>query len=307
LGSGAEVFRPDVRTLSPGRVVMIVIIGCIIVIGAVLGGFTWAGGHVGALIHPSEVLTIGGASLGALVMMSSKKVLVDLFRGIVVAIKGSPYDKRAYAELFGVSYEILRKARKDGLLAIESHLSDPHKSEIFKKYPRLMKNHHAVQFLADGFGPLIDGSADRDKLAHLLEIEIGVMEREHHMAVGVLQKSADALPGFGIVAAVLGIVITMGAIDGPVEEIGHKVGAALVGTFLGILASYGFLGPLAARMELLGECEMEFYKTASSLILSCAGECAPKVAVEQARRGVGSEFRPDRASLEKMMGGADAA
>jgi chemotaxis protein MotA len=286
---------------------MIVIVGCIVVIGAVLGGFTWAGGHIGALIHPSEVLTIGGASLGALIMMSSKKVLVDLFRGILATIKGSPYNRALYTELFGLAYEIHRKARKDGLLSIEAHINDPHQSDIFKKYPRILKNHHLTQFLSDGFGPLIDGSADAARTAELIELEIRVMEHEHHTAVGVLQKSADALPGFGIVAAVLGIVITMGAIDGPVEEIGHKVGAALVGTFLGILMSYGFLGPLAARMELLGENESGFYRTAAALIVGCSGDNAPKVAVEQARRGVGSEFRPDRPQLDKIIAACDAA
>jgi chemotaxis protein MotA len=293
--------------LSTGPGVMIVIAGCIIVLGAVLGGFTWAGGHVAALIHPSEVLTIGGASLGALIMMSSKKVLIDLCRGLVATVKGSPYTRQLYADLFGLAYEIHRKARKDGLLAIEAHVNDPHNSDLFKKYPRILKNHHITQFLSDGFGPMIDGSADAARTAELIETEIKVMEQEHHAAVGVLQRTADALPGFGIVAAVLGIVITMGAIDGPVEEIGHKVGAALVGTFLGILASYGFLGPLAARMELLGETESAFFRTAASLILGCGGECAPKVAVEQARRGVGSEFRPERAQLEKIIAACDAA
>jgi len=277
------------------------------VIGAVLGGFTWAGGHVGALIHPSEILTIGGASLGALIMMSSKKVLVDLSRGILATIKGSPYDRALYTELFCLAYEIHRKTRKDGLLSIDSHLSDPENSDIFKKYPRILGNHHLTQFLSDGFGPLIDGSADNARAAELMEREIKVMEHEHHMAVGVLQKTADALPGFGIVAAVLGIVITMGSIDGPVEEIGHKVGAALVGTFLGILLSYGFLGPLAGRMELLGENESAFYRTVAALIGGCSGDSAPKVAVEQARRGVGSEFRPDRAQLEKILATCDAA
>ena len=286
---------------------MIVLVGCIVVIGAVLGGFTWAGGHVGALIHPSEILTIGGASRGALIMMSSKKVLVDLFRGILATIKGSPYDRQLYTELFCLAYEIHRKARKDGLLSIEAHINEPKNSDLFKKYRRILGNHHLTQFLADGFGPLIDGSADTARAAELMEREIRVMEQEHHTAVGVLQKTADALPGFGIVAAVLGIVITMGSIDGPVEEIGHKVGAALVGTFLGILLSYGFLGPLAGRMELLGENESAFYRTVAALISGCSGESAPKVAVEQARRGVGSEFRPDRVQLEKILAACDAA
>jgi chemotaxis protein MotA len=286
---------------------MLVIFGAILVVGCVLGGFAGSGGHVHALWHPYEVLTIGGASVGAAVMMSSKKMLIDLIKGVIGTLKGSPFNKKAYTQLFKLSYELLRVARRDGLLALEPHLADPHTSKIFEKYPAIAKNHHAVEFLCDGFAPYIDGSATAEQIRGLLESQMHVIEEEHHAAVSVLQKTADALPGFGIVAAVLGIVITMGAIDGPVEEIGHKVGAALVGTFLGILASYGFLGPLAARMEMLGHQEMTFFRTMATVILACAEDAAPKVAVEQARRGVGSECRPGRVQLEALFKEVDAA
>jgi chemotaxis protein MotA len=150
--------------------------------------------------------------------------------------------------------------------------------------------------------PIVDGSIqDGETLRHLFESEIHVMQEEHHAAVGVLQKAADALPGFGIVAAVLGIVITMGAIDGPVEEIGHKVGAALVGTFLGILLSYGFLGPLASRMEFLGAAETAYFKVLASIISSACDEGSPKVLIEQSRRHVGSECRPSHAEMEAIL------
>lgn len=280
---------------------MIVIIGCIVVIGSVLGGFSMAGGHVHALIHPSEIVTIGGSALGALIMMSSKKVLVDLVKSMLAAVKGSPFNKDMYTELFKLMYEIARLMRRSGLLALESHLNDPHNSELFKKYPRICRSHHVLTFICDGFTPLIEGSiSEPDKLRSLLDAEIAVMEEEHHLAIGALQKTADGLPGFGIVAAVLGIVITMGAIDGPVEEIGHKVGAALVGTFLGILMSYGFFGPLAARMELLGAAETAFFRTIANIIVACADSCVPRVIIEQARRGVGTEFRPARNQLESL-------
>jgi len=285
---------------------MIVIIASIVVIGAVLGGFTMAGGQVGALIHPSEIVTIGGASLGALVMMSTKKVLVDLVHGIIGAIKGTPYNRAAYTDLFKLMYELLRVARRDGLLALEPHLNDPHTSKIFEKYPRIAKNHHVVDFICDGLAPVVEGSADAEQIRSLLDAELRVIEEEHHAAVGALQKTADALPGFGIVAAVLGIVITMGAIDGPVHEIGHKVGAALVGTFLGILMSYGFFGPLAGRMECLGAAELGFFRTISAVILGLVQDATPKVALEQARRGVGTEFRPKRVDLEKLFKDVDA-
>ena len=156
-------------------------------------------------------------------------------------------------ELFA---DLARLIRRDGLLSLDAHVSDPHESTLFQKYPRLHRNHHAIDFLCTGLTMIMDGKAEPANLMAALEEEVKVIEREHHAAVSVLSKTADALPGFGIVAAVFGIVVTMGAIDGPASEIGHKVGTALVGTFLGILLSYGFFGPMAGRMELMGEAEL---------------------------------------------------
>lgn len=285
---------------------MIVIVGCLIVTGAVLGGFTMAGGQVGALIHPSEIVTIGGASMGALIIMSSKKTLVDLMKGILQAIKGSPFNKQMYQELFKVSYDLLRTARRDGLIALEPHVNNPHDSAIISRYPRIAANHHAIEFLCGGLSPFVEGLAKPAQMPALLEAELKVIEEEHHAPLNVLMKTADALPGFGIVAAVLGIVITMGAIDGPVDEIGHKVGAALVGTFLGILASYGFFAPLAGRMEYLGTVEMAFFRTITAIILASVNDVPPKVAIEQARRGTGTDVRLTRAELDQLFKDVDA-
>ena len=286
---------------------MIVIVGCVVVLGCVLAGFIWSGGHVGALIHPAEFVTIGGAALGALIVMSPKKVLGDLMRGVMGTLKGAPFGKDAYKELFAVLYDMLSVARRDGMLGLESHVSDPHQSPLFSKYPKIAHNHHAVDFICNAFSPVIEGTADAEQLRSLLETDLKVIDEEHHAPVGVLSKTADALPGFGIVAAVLGIVITMGAIDGPVEEIGHKVGAALVGTFLGILASYGFLGPLVGRMEFQGTAELAYFRTIASTILGFVQGMPPKVAIEQARRGVGSEVRPTRQELDEMFKSAEAS
>jgi chemotaxis protein MotA len=286
---------------------MLVIVGCIVVVGAVLAGFVWSGGHVGALIHPAEIVTIGGASMGALIIMSSKKTLIDLLKGIIQCLKGSPYNKAAYRDLFKMMYEMLFMARREGLLVLEQHLSDPHSSSLFAKYPRLSKNHHVMDFICGALAPLVEGTAKADQLPALLEAEIKVIEEEHHAPIGVLSKTTDALPGFGIVAAVLGIVITMGHIDGPVEEIGHKVGAALVGTFLGILASYGFFAPMVGRMEMLGAAELAFFRTISSIIIAFANNVAPKVAIDQARRGVGTDIRPNRQELDQLFTEAGAA
>ena len=222
---------------------MFVILGGVVVLGCVLAGFMMAGGHIGALVHPSEFVTIGGAAAGALILMTPTKVLKDLVTGILKCLKGSPYNKQAYNDMFKLLYDLLRTARRDGLLALDSHVSNPHESEIFNKYPKLAADHHVVEFICGALVPVLDGTAKPEQLAALLEAELRVVEEEHHAPIMALSKTADAMPGFGIVAAVLGIVVTMGAIGGPAEEIGEKVGAALVGTFLGILISYGFLAP----------------------------------------------------------------
>jgi chemotaxis protein MotA len=280
---------------------MLVIVGFIVVLGAVLGGFMMAGGQFLSLIHPSEILIIGGAAMGTLIVMSPKKVLVDLLRGIIQCLKGTPYNKSLYEELFKLLYSLFRTARRDGLMALESHILDTHKSQIFSKYPKLANNHHAMSFLTGALTPLVDGTVKPEKLPSLLEEDLKIIEEEHHAPAGVLVKTADALPGFGIVAAVLGIVITMGAIDGPVTEIGEKVGAALVGTFLGILLSYGFFAPLSVRMEFLGAAEIGFLRIIAAAVPGFVGDLSPKVVLEQARRGVVSEFRPSREEMDTWL------
>lgn len=285
---------------------MVVVVGCIIVIGSVLIGFTWSGGNVHALIHPAEIVTIGGASMGALVVMSSKKVLIDLAKGIMSCVKGTPYTSRAaYEETFKMMYDLLRLARREGLMSLEKHISDPHESEILSKYPKIAGNHHVMEFICGAFTVILEGTVKPEQLPALLDADIKLIEHDHHAPLMVLTKTADALPGFGIVAAVLGIVITMSAIAGPVEEIGEKVGAALVGTFLGILLSYGFVAPLATRMEYLGETELAYFRTLATIIKG--NELAPKVVVDQARRGVPSEFRITRDRLDELFAEVDTA
>jgi chemotaxis protein MotA len=272
---------------------MLVIVGSIIVIGSVLGGFTMAGGHVGALIHPSEIVTIGGAAFGAMVIMSPISVLKKLMKGMIQTMKGDAYGRSAYLDLFKLLYQLFRVARRDGLLALEPHVSNPHASRIFKRYPRLEHDHHFMNFACGALQPVIDGSVSGEQIEYLLAQEIKTAEEEHHAPTGILAKTADGLPGFGIVAAVLGIVVTMEHINGPVEEIGHKVGAALVGTFLGILMSYGFLAPLVVKMEQIGVDEINFMKATSSAVVNFLKDLPPKVAVDAARRGVPSDRRPD--------------
>jgi chemotaxis protein MotA len=281
---------------------MVVIGGCVVVIVAVLVGFSMAGGHMGALVHPSELVTIGGASLGALVILSPKRVLTDLARGLVQVVKGTPFGKPTYLDLFGLVYDLARLVRRDGVIALDAHVSDPDASDLFKKYPRVGQNHHLRDFLCSGLSQIVDGKSGAAELTAWLGEETKVIEKAHHAAVSALTKTADALPGFGIVAAVLGIVVTMQAIDGPVEEIGHKVGAALVGTFLGILLSYGFFAPMAGRMEFLGEEEITFLNTITAAVVAIGDGASPKDAVTRARQTVPTECRPTPAELRTIFG-----
>lgn len=279
---------------------MIIIIGSVIVVLCVIGGFMMGGGHVGALWHPNELVIIGGGALGALIIMSPKKVLMDMVKGIMVCLKGAPHSRASYEELLKVLYELFLIGRRNGMIALEEHVLDPGNSTILKRYPVFSANHHAVEFLCGSLRPIIDGKIKPDQLRVLLDVEIDRMESEHHAPVNVLTKTSDAMPGFGIVAAVLGIVITMASISGPVEMIGEHVAAALVGTFLGILLAYGFLGPLATNLEFIGEAELDFTKCIAACVTGFAGGMAPVTAVELGRRGLPSDLRPSADEMEAM-------
>jgi chemotaxis protein MotA len=282
---------------------MIIIIGAIIVFASVLGGFVMAGGHPGALIQVSEFVVICGAAAGALIIMSPKKVLIDLMHGVMTALKGAPHNKAAYEELFKALYELFMLARRNGMIALEEHVTAPSTSNIIARYPNFSKNKPAVDLLCGALRPIIDGKVKPDQLKMLLEVQMESMESEHHKPINVLTRVGDAMPGFGIVAAVLGIVVTMGSIAGPIEEIGHHVAAALVGTFLGILISYGFVNPLAVNMDFIGEAELAYSKCNASSVVGFANGMAPIMAVEMARRGLESDMRPSADELEKMLKG----
>jgi chemotaxis protein MotA len=285
---------------------MLVIVGVIVVFASVIGGFTIAGGHVGALIHPSELLTIGGASFGALLMMCPMKVVKDLFKGVLATLKGSSYGKQTYLELIGALNDLFALARRDGLLALEPHISAPHESAIIKKYPTLEHSHHNLSFFCSCFGLMLNPNMDKPTFEKFVEVELAAIHQEHHAPIGVLAKTADALPGFGIVAAVLGIVITMGHINGPVEEIGHKVGAALVGTFLGILLSYGVFGPLTVKLEFIADAEMAYFRAISTIVGGFIEKFSPKDAIELGRRGLASDIRPSEEEVAQIYANAKA-
>ena len=282
---------------------MLVIAGFIIVLASVIGGFMLAGGHPIHLFVLSEYIVIGGSALGAVITMSSKHVLIGLIKQALGTFKGNPYSKAAYEELFKALYELFMLGRRNGMIALEEHVTNPHGSSIFNKYGTLSKNHHALDFLCGGLRPVIDGKVKPDQLKILMEIEVEAMENEHHAPISVMTKVADAIPGFGIVAAVLGIVITMGSIAGPIEEIGHHVAGALVGTFIGILVSYGFLNPMVVTMEAIGGSEITFMRCISGAVIGFANGMAPVMAVEVARRALSSDVKPNPEEFEAMLKG----
>jgi chemotaxis protein MotA len=280
---------------------MIILVGVAIVLASVAGGFMMAGGNFHTLMHLSELVIIGGAAMGATIIMAPKRVLVDMLRAVVRAFKGTPYKRKAYEELFMNLYELFQLGRRNGLIALEEHLITPATSSIFQRYPGVLGNHEALEFLCGALRPVIDGRVKPDQLRQLLDTDLGRMAEESEAPISVLNRAADAMPGFGIVAAVLGIVITMASIAGPIETIGIKVAAALVGTFLGIFLGYGFLSPLAVNIEFNVIARMAYFRCISSSIVSFASGMAPAMAVEIARRSLGDDLRPNADELETML------
>lgn len=280
---------------------MIILIGAIIVTVSVFGGFMMGGGHLVTLIQVSEFVVICGAALGALVIMSPKQVLLDMLKQLVRAFKGSPYNRASYDELFKALYELFLLGRRNGMIALEEHIGSPHSSPIFAKHPSFLENERALRLLCDGLRPVIDGKVKPDQLRVLLETELGTMEEEQHKPVNVLTRVGDSMPGFGIVAAVLGIVITMGSISGPIEQIGHHVAAALVGTFLGVLIAYGFVNPIAVNLEFNGFSELAYFQCIATSVIGFSSGMAPVMAVEMARRGLADDVRPTAEELERLV------
>lgn len=281
---------------------MIIIVGFVVVIICVFGGFLLEGGSLMVLVHAllNEIIIIAGGAIGALIVMSPKKVIMDIIKGLLVCLKGAPHNRDAYEDLLKVLYELFLLGRRNGMIALEEHVLEPQNSSILKKYPRFSDNHHAVQFLCGSLRPIIDGKIKPDQLRLLLDAEINRMDIEHYAPVNVLTKTADAMPGFGIVAAVLGIVITMASISGPVEQIGEHVAAALVGTFLGILLAYGFIAPLSMNLEFVGAAELDYTRCIAACVIGFASGMAPVTAVELGRRGLSSELRPSADEMEQM-------
>ena len=287
---------------------MFAIIGIVVVFGSVVGGYLMEHGNVRVLIQPAELVVIGGAAIGTVLIANPLHILKQIVAGVVGVFGGSKFTKQRYLDSLKMMYELLNKARREGLMALESDVEDPAKSPILSKYPAFTKDHHIRDYFCDTMRMAISGVEAFD-LDQLLDLDLEVRHHGASAPVASLSTMADSLPGLGIVAAVLGVVITMGALGGPPEEIGHKVAAALVGTFLGILLCYGLVGPLAASMQKAIEEEGAYLHVLRVVMISFLKGTAPIMAVEFARRAVPGHVRPSFLEVEKhcKKGGEAAA
>jgi chemotaxis protein MotA len=286
---------------------MFAIIGIVLVIGAVVGGYLMEHGKLGVLVQPAELVIIGGAALGTLLVANPLPVVIKIIHGLLGVLKGSPYTKAKYLETLKMLNDLFMLARKNGMVKLEEDVENPDKSQVFSKYPGFLKNHHAVHFVCDTLRMAITGGVQPFDLDQMMEMDIDVHHHEASVPVSALTTVADALPGLGIVAAVLGVVITMGALGGPPEEIGHKVAAALVGTFLGILLCYGFLGPLASNITKMNDAEGEYLQCLRQGVMAFVKGSAPSLAIEFARRSIPAEVRPTFQETEAVCKGGAAA
>ncbi len=277
---------------------MFVIIGFAVVLLSVLGGFAEAGGPFMVLVQPAEFIIIAGAGFGALLASAPKNILQKIFAKTLAALKGKTVTKSTYLSVLKLLYELLYMAQKEGLIALEKHIESPAESAIFSKYPDILAHEELIAFMTDTFRMVIIGGIASHDLEALMESDIDTQHNEVKKPSQVLSKIGDTMPGLGIVAAVLGIVITMQAIDGPAGEIGKKVAAALVGTFLGILLCYGFIQPLASNLDISGEKEIQVFEVVKNAISAFARGFSPLVCVEFARRSIPSESRPEFAEME---------
>jgi chemotaxis protein MotA len=283
---------------------MFLIIGSVVVLVSVGLGFILGGGSLLLLWHPTEVLIICGAAFGAFVISNPPKVVKASLSGVMALLKPPKYKREDYVDIFKLLYDILVKARKEGMLAIESHIDDPHASSLFTQYPRILADHHMTDFMTDCLRLMIGGNLDPHELESLLETELETHHHEASEPAHAMQKVADALPGFGIVAAVLGIVSTMASIEGAdTATIGHHVAAALVGTFLGILVAYGFVGPIAAAMEQRVNEDGKAYELVKMAFVASVRGYAPPVAIEFARKLLFAGVRPTFTDLEAHLKG----
>jgi chemotaxis protein MotA len=278
---------------------MLVIIGYVVVMASIFGGYALAGGHLGGLFQPLELLMIGGGAGGAFFVGNNGKAIKATLKAFPTIFKGSKYNKESYMELMALLYELLGKVRKEGLMSIEGDVENPDESPIFTKYPKIVADHHVVEFLTDYLRIMVSGNLNAMEIENLMDVEI---ETHHHEAMvpsHCIAKLGDGMPAFGIVAAVMGVVHTMESVGMPPAELGILIAHALVGTFLGILLAYGFVGPLASLLEQKAEESSKMFQTIKVALLANLNGYAPAMAVEFGRKALNSTERPGFAELEE--------
>ena len=277
---------------------MFVIVGYIIVVASVIGGFVLSGGHVAALMQPLEVLMIGGAAVGAFFVGNTPKAVKATMGALPSLFKGSKYTREMYMELMSLMFDVLSKVRKEGLMSIEGDIESPEQSPVFSKFPLILADHHIVEFITDYLRLMVSGNMDAFQIENLMDNEIETHHHEGHVPASCIAKLGDGLPAFGIVAAVMGVVHTMESVGMPPAELGILIAHALVGTFLGILLAYGFVGPLASLLEQKLEESTKMFQTVKVTLLASLNGYAPALAVEFGRKVLYSTERPTFAELE---------
>jgi chemotaxis protein MotA len=278
---------------------MLAIVGIFLVFAAIIAGFLMEKGHIAVLLQPAELLIIVGAASGTLLVANPIRILKAIVSGLVASLKGTPFTKGRYLSTLKMMYQFLNKVRKEGLLAVEMDVEKPAESAVFKDFPEFLADHHARDFVCDTLRTAITGGVEPFDMDQMMELDMEVHHSAAMQPVDALITVADSLPGLGIVAAVLGVVITMGALGGPPEEIGKHVAAALVGTFLGILLCYGVVGPLGANMRKLAEEHNEYLHVLRVLLLAFLKGSAPMIAIELGRRAIPAYARPSFDEMEK--------
>jgi len=287
---------------------MFAIVGILVVFGAIVGGYLMEHGNLMVLVQPAELIIIGGAALGTVLVANPLPIVISMAKGLLAILQPSRFTKKFYLEQLKMLNDIFVFARKNGMARLEADIDDPPKSAVFSKYPGFLKDEHGLAFFCDTVRMAISAGVGAFELDQLMETDLEVQHNEHGIPIAAVNTVADALPGLGIVAAVLGVCITMGSIGGPPEEIGHKVASALVGTFLGILLCYGVLGPLASNMAKSGEEEAQYMLFLRMATLAFIKGMAPQLAVEFARRSIPTSVRPSFKETEgAIRGGASGA
>ena len=280
---------------------MFAIIGILVVIGAIVGGYLMEHGNLMVLVQPAELVIIGGAAIGTVLIGNPLSTVIQLLKGFIGVFKPSGFTKAFYLEYIKMLYEVFQSSRKYGMVKLEQDIEDPEKSPLFQKYPKFVHNHHVLHFVCDTLRMYISGGVNAIEIDQMMELDMEVHHAGVRAPVAALSTVADSLPGLGIVAAVLGVVITMGALGAAPETIGEKVAAALVGTFLGILLCYGVVGPLASRLESVIETQAQFQQVLRIALVSWAGGASPILAIEYARRSIPIELRPTFLDMERAI------